>query len=749
MLRAVDASKGDKTNQKVATSSRASLVTVVPALALVALTVAVVDWPVLSAQAQCFDDGEYVTENRVVQHPSRYGIWQFFTEVSSPSTVKGYYQPLPMISLMLDIAMGGQTADFRVFHRTSLVLHCLNTFLLGLLLFQQFGSVWAASVCSALFGLHPMAIEPLAWLSERKTMLATLFSLGCLNSYVQSTRQSRRIWLPVSWCCYLAALLSKPTALPLAFLLLLLDWWPLGRLSWRSVVEKVPYFLLAAVFGVISLISQWRTAGIDTTSNYTFAELPVAMTFLVSFYFGKMIWPANLCTAYSLPDPMAFSNPKVLIGVAVTLVAVAIAVAQLRRTRALFAGLLFFLIAAFPTLGVVKYTWMPAADKYVYLPAVGLLITLAWVLTAAWRRAGHVSRWARPLMTVAILLILAVEARASRVYLAKWQRTETLYNHILAHSPNTPAALNNLGLLLSEQSRSEEAIHYFREALRVFPRYVQAHFNLGTALARQKSWDDAVKHFDIALGLDPENGELEYQLALSLQVLGRKEEAITHFLRAAELRPNHAVTYYQLGVAYLTLGRIQDADYSMRRSIELQPYDAEVQINYGNILLQLGRAKEAIRHFQEAVRLRGDYAKAQNNWGAALASLGRVAEALPHFREAARLAPDWTAPFNTLAWLRATHPDPALRDGAEAVTMAEQADAIAKHGDAGILDTLAAAYAEAGDFDGAISAARRALEVSVASKQGELGLAIRKRLALYERKTPYRENPAVAGSASQ
>jgi len=309
------------------------------AVMLVALVITV-HWPVLSSQAQCFDDGEYVTQNRLVLNPGWYSARRFVSEVLNPSTVKGYYQPLPMISLMLDVATGGSAKDFRAFHQTNLALHVLNTVLLFLLLRQMFELVWPAVLTAALFGIHPMTVEPIAWLGERKTMLATFFSLACLLAYLRSTQARHRTWLAAAWLLYLAAMLSKPTAVPLCALLVLLDWWPLRRLSWRSVIEKTPFFALAACFAMISLLSQSRTAGIDTTSNFGPAKLALVIPYLISFYLTKMIWPVNLCSAYALPEPMSLGNPRVFVGLAMALlIAVALAF-SLRRTRALVAGFL-------------------------------------------------------------------------------------------------------------------------------------------------------------------------------------------------------------------------------------------------------------------------------------------------------------------------------------------------------------------------------------------------------------------------
>lgn len=230
---------------------------------LILSIVAWAHWPALSARAYCFDDQEYFIDNPLVKSPGLDSAGRFFAEVFEPSTVRGYYQPLTMVSLMLDAAMGGSAEDLRPFHRTNLALHVVNSLLLFTLLLQLFNCPWAAALAAALFGAHPLTVEPIAWVSERKTLLAAMFALASLVCYVRYTRTRGRAAYAGVIVAYALALLSKPTSLPLPVIMLLVDYWPLRREMRRSVVEKLPLFAIGAVSAFVTYESQARTFGVE------------------------------------------------------------------------------------------------------------------------------------------------------------------------------------------------------------------------------------------------------------------------------------------------------------------------------------------------------------------------------------------------------------------------------------------------------------------------------------------------------
>ena len=341
-------------------------------IVLVGQLVMLAHWPSLSAQALMFDDEQYLTENYLVQTPSWASAGRFLSEVSKPSTVRGYYQPLTMISLMVDYALGGRPDNLRQFHRTSLALHVMNTMLVIVLLYLLFDQEWVAAGVGLLFGLHPLTAETIPWVGERKTLLAAFFALWCLILYVRYARKGSWMMYGVCMMMYIAALMSKPTSTPLPVLMLLMDYWPLKRLKTRAVVEKAPLFVVGAVSAIITYVSQSSTYGVTLPSEYGFGRIPLTICHNIIFYLYKIIWPANLSSHYAFPMPMGLSNPMVLAGVIGMCIRIPLLLISLRWTRAALTGWLFFFVAILPTMQIIAFNYLIASTKFVYLPSIGL-----------------------------------------------------------------------------------------------------------------------------------------------------------------------------------------------------------------------------------------------------------------------------------------------------------------------------------------------------------------------------------------
>lgn len=580
------------------------------ALLLVGALVAAVHWPVLSARAICLDDDKFIEHNSLVANPGWPSVWRFFSEVTRPSTVPGYYLPLSMTSLMLDHAMGGRPADLRVFHRTSLALHVLVTLLVVLILYRLFGALVPAAVAGLLFGSHPLTVEPVAWVGERKTLLATFFALACLLSYLQHARHGRRRWIVGSVALFALALLSKPTVAMLPLLLLLLDGWPLKRLSARAVVEKWPFFLLALSSGAVTLLSHQRTVGIGSAVGPGLPGWLAQAGYLLGFYLMKLVWPTGLSPVYPMPAPLEVLQPVVLPAFLCACGVTLLCLVAARRTRGPLAGWLFFVLAIAPTLGFVKYSWVTASDKYVYFPILGILMVLAWGFAAAWESPRLGRPAGRAALLGAALLVLLAQARGTRATLANWSDSLVLSRHIVEIAPASPAAHIRLGTLLEQGSTPDEALEHFRRAVELGPGRADALMDLGIALERQ----------------------------------------------------------------------------------------------------------------------------------------GRFGEAAVHLEAAVRCAPAWVDPCNELAWLRATSPDPATRDSAEALRLAARAVDLSGHGDPNVLDTQAAAQAAAGRFEAAVQTSRAALGLALRFPAGSPVADLRARMALYEQRVPYRQSAGTAAA---
>jgi len=596
--------------------------TLAGAAAVLAVVVAAAHWPALHARALGIDDDEYFRGNPLVRNPSWESAGQFLREVRNPSSVAGYYQPLNMISLMLDVAAGATPDNLVPFHRTSLILHVLNTLGVMLLLYLLFGRVWAAAIVALLFGVHPMTVETIPWIGERKTLLAAFFALACLILYVLYARK-RRTWLYLGVAAtYVLALMAKPTSTPLPVLLLLMDYWPLKRIRWRCVLEKVPLLALGAASAAITVASQSAKLHADAPRDLGRAVLIVCHN--VIFYPYKMLWPANLTSHYPIPHPMGLSHPMVLAGVIGTALLLILLAVSLRWTRAPAVGWLIFFVAIFPAIGVVGFTNVIASDKFAYLPAVGLLMVLAHYLGRLWGRSPSSPRPAPRQIAVGLAAAALVAGCfwQTRRYLAKWQDTIGLYRHMVAHAPNAPMLLNNLGYFVEEdghrleaeaaqaaaagslpdaRNRSEQAAESYREALGLYeraiaaskPNYVDPRVNLGKLLFHLAE----VKAAQLRTATDPARIR---QLRTESQRM--RARAVRLFEQAVEARPDNVSALNNLGAVALAEGDEARAVEYFTKALKVNPYHHSAHANLGVIMEHRGRYREAAAHYRAALR---------------------------------------------------------------------------------------------------------------------------------------------------
>jgi len=680
------------------------------AVFLVAALVAAAHWPVLKAQALSFDDDAFVTYNPLVGHPSWSSVGRFFQEVLHPSTVKGYYLPLSMTSLMVDVALGGRAADLTAFHRTGLVLHALDAALILLILYRLFGALIPAAIVALLFGLHPLTVEPVAWIGERKTLLATFFALACILAYLEHLRRGGHGWRVASLVLYVLALLSKPTVVMLPLLLLLIDTWPLRRLRWEALQEKWPFFLLSLVSGVITVLSHERAAVIEPMSASDYLQWPVHAGYLLAFYLKKIVWPVGLTPIYPSPEPFGLSSPVVALGLAAVVTLTILLALAARRVPGPLVGWLWFVIAITPTLGLVKYSWVIASDKYVYFPAFGFLLVIAAGIGAAWdgRRSSRLV--SRAALLLAAVLLVAAEARGVRAALRPWSSSFVLFQHMEKYAPKSPPIQNQLGILMADKAAPEQAIRHFRRALELMPELQEAHYNLGVTLATQGKTEEAIEHFRTAVELMPTNPDAVYGLGVALRLADRPDEASREFQRALRLEPRSISAYVQIGAMLALGGHPDEACDQFRQALAMEPQDADLRFKLGSALVLANHRREAARELREAVRLRSDWAEA----------------------------------LNALAWLLATTPDPSLRAPEEALRLALRASKLTGDGNPEILDTVAAAQAAMGRFEEAAGTARRAADLALAAHADGLARLIQDHVRLYERRTGYIEAPTVS-----
>jgi len=542
------------------------------AIIIVCVVVGAVHWLALSAQALCFDDHQYMVDNPLVKNPGWASTSRFLSEVLEPSTVEGYYQPLTMISLMVDYALGGRCENLRQFHRTSIGLHIANTALIIVLLYLLFGQIWVAAAVGGLFGLHPMTVESICWLCDRKTLLAAFFALWSLIFYLKYSRKNNLKFYVGCLLMYVLALMSKPTSLLLPAAMLLLDYWPLRRLSRRSIVEKLPFFFAGLIFAYITFISQSRTADLVAPVSYEAGRIPLTLCHNIVFYLYKVVWPAMLIPNYVFPEPMSVSNPVVAAGVVGTFVLIVLLLVSLRRSKGPLTGWLFFFIMILPTMQIFRFSNVIAADKFAYLPSVGLLIVLAWFIGLLWGKVDNSKTRARRAGIIIVLLILFVaEAALTRRQSGYWQNTVGLYEHMLPVSKNSPWVHYDLANALLKEGKLDRAVEHYKRTLEIKPDDVNAHYNLGNALKLQGKLDDAMRHYNKALEGKEDYAEVLTNMANIFSMQGRREEAIRYFKRSLSFTPDSAIAHSNLGWELKGTGRFDEAIEHFLEAARLSP----------------------------------------------------------------------------------------------------------------------------------------------------------------------------------
>jgi tetratricopeptide (TPR) repeat protein len=638
--------------------------------------------PVLDHPFLRYDDPGYVTDNPHVRDglSTRGVLWALTTDA------EGNWHPLTWLSHMLDGTVFGP--DPRGHHLTSLVLHLANVLLLFVFLRGASGAPFLSGFAAALFAVHPLRVESVAWIAERKDVLSTLFLMLALLAYLRYVRRPGAGRYGVLLLLFALGLTAKPMLVTLPFLLLLLDFWPLNRVpaegaarrrltpdfprleraTWkRLVLEKLPLLAISAASSWATLAALRGGQAVKSVEQMPAAARLANAALAYAGYVGKMLWPDDL--AFFYPYPAEISLWK--LGLAVVVLA-AISVAAVRFARTLpylFTGWFWYAGMLVPVIGLVQVGASAMADRYTYVPLVGLFVALTWGsddLLSGWRRR------ALAVVPVAALVLLAL-VLASRAQLKHWSSSSALYAHALEVTEGNYAAHDLLGAEEFRQGRSEAAIRHYREALRAAPTYAVAHNNLGIALAAQGRFEEAIRHFRAALQSNDDNAEAQKNLGLALFNLRQIDEALEH----------------------------------LETALRLEPGDPEIHHHLGNLWLSQGDAERALQFYREALRL----------------------------------APEWRSVAVAVAWILSTHPDPALRDGEEAVRLAEGVCRAGGYQEPRRLDALAAALAEAGRFEEANHMARRA--IALARERGDdlLAAGINARAELYRAGQPYRDDP--------
>ena len=669
------------------------------------------------------DDSLYVYENSTVTAGLTLGgIAASFSSANSDNWI-----PLTSISHMVDWQFYGRNAGGH--HLTNVLLHAANAILLFLVLGAMTGTVWRSAFVAAVFAVHPLHVESVAWVAERKDVLSGLFFMLTLWAYARHAQQAgglgpkSHIWYGLALAFFIFGLMSKPMLVTLPFVLLLLDYWPFKRVeSLRSVfgvrsliLEKVPFLLLAAADCVATILVQRN--GIGSIQHLGFFWR--AGNALVAYvdYIWQMIYPAGLAVFYPHPGNQL---PVLKIAVsALALIVISAGVVVWRRKRPyLIAGWLWYLGMLVPVIGLVQVGGQARADRYTYLPQIGLYILLTWgaaELCRSWRHR-------RAVLGFAASVILAGLMAGGYVQTGYWKDSYSLWAHTLACTTENPVAHYNFGYALAGQGKLNAAIEQYKRALEINPYYAEGQNNWGNALASQGKATDAIEHYERALQINPDYAEGHSNLGLALAGQGKLDEAIGHYERALQIKPDNAEAHNNLGLALARQGKVTEAIEQYERALQIKPDLAEARINWGLALAGEGKLDEAIEQYERALQIKPDYAQAHYEWGVALDKQGKLTEALQHFERALQLDPDFADAHIDLGV--ALTKQGKLAEAIEHFKRALQIkpDYVQAHYDLGI------ALAKQGKATEATTQFQQALDLAVAQNNAGLAKAIRARL---------------------
>lgn len=699
-----------------------------------------------------YDDNTYVYDNDIIKGGlTLEGIKWAFTHVHS-----GNWHPLTSMSHMLDCQLYGLNAGGH--HFTNVILHTIAVILLFLLLRQMTGALWRSAFVAALFAIHPLRVESVAWVSERKDVLSGVFFMLTLIAYLYYTRK------PFSLLRYLSVgalfalgLMAKPMLVTLPFVLLLIDYWPLNRFtplpttrnkarrssrgSWQRlsipqslVLEKLPLLVLSAASSAATLLAQQQA--IHSSEGWPLVWRVNNALVSCLTYIGQMFWPLRLAVFY--PHPKG-SLPiwQGCLSLAVLLVISVVVFLGRRRRPYLLAGWAWFLVMLVPIIGIVQAGWQGHADRYTYLPEIGLYLMITWYvagLTASWPKR-------REFLGAVAATVIAFLTWSGWKQTSYWRDSESLWTHALAvTSDNNDVAHRGLGIVLLHRGQVEAAIDHDRAALRLRPGNPDAHTNLANALLEKGNTDEAISHYQAALHVLPNDATIHANLGNAFLRGGQLDEAIAQYTPALSERANYPGAHYNLAVALFRQGRLDEAIDHFRETVKLQPDHPDAYNDLAIALFQKGQPDEAISAWNKAVEIKPGNAEAHNNLGVALMQKGRTREAIDQWQKTLQIEPEKIGTQLTLAWVLATSPEASLRDGHQALTLARHAQELSGNHNPMTFRVLAAAYAETGKFPEAIGIAQQGIQLASGQDQPGIAGLLRADLASYQQNLPLREN---------
>lgn len=687
-----------------------------------------------------FDDNVFVFAN---DHVKQGFTWEGLRWAFLSADID-YWRPLSWLSHMLDVELYGLNPGGH--HLTSVVIHTINAVLLFLTLLRATRQLKGSFLVAALFAWHPVHVESVAWVAERKDVLCTLFWFLGLWAYVRHAEAPSRQRLAAVGTCLALGLMSKPMILTFPFLLLLLDVWPLRRAEFTGdwpgfarkfrplVVEKLPFFALIACAAVATYVAQRNVGAIMPESVHPLSARLANVPISYVRYLGLTFWPADLAIFY--PMPIAWPVWQVTGAVALLGLLTWGCVRQLRQQPWLMVGWCWFLGTLVPVIGLVQVGDQSIANRYTYVPLVGLFVALVWWLDKV--RARH-ARWL-PGLTILAVVVLALCVAATRLELRHWRDGITIFEQALRVTRNNCLAMVNLANTLAGLGRQLAAIELYQQALRVRPDSSDTHYNLASSLADTGQAQAAERHYREALRWHPGHAKAHNNLANLLSNSGRVPEAIQHYEECLRLKPGNLEARFNFGITLADNGQPSAALSQFEEAVKRQPDFTRARLQLVTLYVSLGKMGEALAHNNELLHYAPASPEGHFNAGSLASVQGDWQAALQHWQQAVQLKADFLPAVYRLAWTYATHPDATLRNPKAALGLADHFARLTGSQNAEALDLLAVAHAANGTFETAAKLAQQALAAAGTNSPG--GPEIRARLTLYQNRKPFIEGPA-------
>lgn len=717
------------------------------AVALMLLTI-VVYLPVWKA-GFILDDNDYLTENpSIVGSQGLKEVW---------TTREARICPLVITSFWVGHALWGLNPT--PYHVVNVLLHGLCALLFCRVLLRLGAGRATAWLAAALWTLHPVQVDTVAWISELKNTQSGLFYLLCILFFLKWRHEAnstgiqqpgrRRWYYALSLLFAVMALTSKSSTVVLPVVLGLCVWWIEGRWQWRLLWRLAPFFLFSALACAWSIWEQKTQGGIGGIWALSWTDRIIVPGRALWFYLGKLLWPQPLTLIYPRWELDAASVFSYLPTLAAALAFFLLWQRREGRLRPCFFAFAIFIVVLLPVVGLVDHFFLRysyVGDHFQYLACMGPLALAASGIVSMERFFKSRHPLLFPGLVAGLLLILGVSTlRHAPVY----QNMETLWTDTILKNPRSWLAHNNLGTVMQEKGRMEEAISHFRTSIQLNPEFEASRINLGNALSNTGRLEEAIPSYERGVAINPKFATGYYNYGCAFVRHGRLEEAIVQFQKALEIFPGHKLARNNLASALLDLGRPAEAVPHCQKIVDDSPDNPKSRTTLGNALAQSGQAEQAVVQYQKVLEIDPTYPDAQNNIGVVLLGLGRLDDALYAWKSILTADPDSLVAARAVAWLLATCPDERYRDGVKALELALRADRFSGGRSAPVAQALAAAYAETGQHASAEVAAERALILARTQGDARLAEQLPEQIGSYRLRKPWRDPGLKAASVSR